>query len=459
MQASPALLRSFGLRASILLIISSIIGSGVFKKVAPMMAELGSSGWVLAAWAVAGLVSLAGALTVAEVAGRIAGAGGAYDYLREMYGEAVAFLYGWGCFAVIETAAVSSIAYVFAESVHAVIPLPDLLPGVLPNAGIKLVAISLVLILMGINIRGAGAGGWISKATTATVVLSLMAIIVLGLTSAAGNMAHFAPESALPPARSRFDAFFVAMLSAFWAYKGWMSLSFLGAEIKDPLRNIPRAFGLGVLAVIAIYLLVNAAYLYVLPPAALAAVHASGSQIAAIAAMEQVLGSGGRWFIAVLILISTLGCTNATLLMTSRIGYAMAGRKLFFPAAGRIHPRYSTPAAALLMQGGWACILILSGSFDQLTDMLVFAEFIFYGLIAAGVFLLRKKHAAASAYRTPGYPLTPALFALFCLVLVTVTLYSRPWEALAGLGLILTGLPFYFYWKKQLNSRDSSANA
>lgn len=459
--------RSIGLPMAIILTISSIIGSGVFKKVAPMMAELQSPTWVLLAWVLAGLVSLAGALSVAEISGQIADSGGAYVFLREIYGKTVAFFFGWGNFAVIRTASISSIAYVFAESVHALFPVPETDPALaswtflgflhpLDNLGVKLIAIFLIALLTLVNYRGLRYGSLLSRYTTGTVVVSLVAIVALSLLSGKGDISHITQhaatfETATGSGFSFFALFFSAMLAAFWAYEGWITLSFIGEEIKDPHRNLPKAIFWGMMAVIGIYLSVNFAYMFVLPAEDLIAVHQSSNQVAAIAVVSHIIGPIGRLLIAALIIVSTFGCTNTTILLAARLYYKMAQNKEFFKAAGEVHPKFHTPGKALLMQGVWASVLILSGSFDQLTDMLIFASFIFYGLSAFGVFILRRRNGGVrpETYQVPLYPVLPALFVLFCIVLVIITLYNRPGEAAMGLLLILTGAPLYYRWNKK----------
>ena len=240
------------------------------------------------------------------------------------------------------------------------------------------------------------------------------------------------------------------MLAAFWAYEGWITLSFIGGEIHNPNRNLPLAILFGMLGVIAIYLSVNFAYMYVLPAEEMISVHESQNKVAAIAVIERIIGPVGRLLIAGLIIISTFGCTNTTILLAARLYFKMAQNKEFFQSAGTVHPRFNTPGKALLMQGAWASVLILSGSFDQLTDMLIFASFIFYGLAAYGVFVLRKRRGGAPlTYRVPFYPVLPGLFVAFCIVLVGITMYNRPGESVIGLALILTGAPLYYYWKKK----------
>lgn len=436
------------------------------------MAELQSPGWVLLAWVVAGIVSLAGALSVAEISGQIADSGGAYVFLREIYGKTVAFFFGWGNFAVIRTASIASIAYVFAESVNALVPIPETneslaaisLFGIISpfaNLGVKSIAILLIALLTLINYRGLRYGSLVSRYATSTVVISLVAIVALGLLSGGGDISNVTTNTAKYATYegNTFEyiaLFFSAMLAAFWAYEGWITISFIGGEIHNPHRNLPKAIFWGMLAVITIYLSVNFAYMYVLPADELISVHESQNKVAAIAVIERIIGPVGTLFIAALIIVSTFGCTNTTILLAARLYYKMAQNREFFKAAGTVHPKFHTPGNALLMQGVWASVLILSGSFDQLTDMLIFASFIFYGLCAFGVFILRKRNGMApDTYRVPFYPVLPALFVLFCILLVTITLYNRPGESLIGLVLISTGAPLYYFWRK--NSTTTSA--
>ena len=470
-KAQGQLVRSLGLFSAIILVVSSIIGSGIFKKVAPMSAELLSPGLVLFCWLLAGVVSLFGALSNAEVAGLLADSGGEYVYYRRIYGRLFAFLYGWASFAVIRSASIASIAYVFAQSFNSLYALPVLPPQIarisllgifqpFDNFGVKLLAISLVWLLTGVNYRGLRFGGGVSSVVTGTVVVGIVLIVVAGLTVGGGSWVNIQTNAPDYVSRSWTDpslmnTIFTAMLAAFWGYEGWSSLGYIGGEIKNPNRNIPLALTFGVLSVIVIYLAVNFTYLYVLPVTDFVQIHDSKNTIAAVAVVNSFWGKTGVLLISLLILIATFGCTNTTILLSSRLYYKMANQGLFFKKADFIHPRYNTPSFALVMQAGWASVLVLSGSFDQLTDMLIFASFIFYGATTLGVFILRRQMPdAPRPYRVIGYPVVPGLFIIFCILLIANTLIERPREAGIGLFLIFTGLPFYFYWRK--NSHAAS---
>ncbi|MDH6056914.1 APC family permease [Umezakia ovalisporum] len=456
-----SLTRTLGLGAVVVLVIGNIIGSGVYKKVAPMAAELHSPGWVLVCWVLGGVISLFGALSNAEVAGLLADTGGEYSYYKKIYNRFFAFLFGWSLFTIIQTASISSLAYVFAQSFRVLVPMPELLSGLadfslggvfFPFANLteKLTAIVLIGLLTGVNMRGIKTGTGVSTAILVLVFAGIFTIVVFGLTSGEANLAPvFSLET---PADSpvTLSAIFTAMLAAFWAYQGWAAIGYVGGEVLDAKRNIPRGIAIGVLAVIATYLLVNVTYLSLISVPELEALYRSGGGIAAVEAVRKFWGSSGAVFISFLILVTTLGCANATILASCRPYYAMAREGLFFPPVAKLN-RASSPYNSLLFQGVWACVLVLSGSFDQLTDMIIFAVFVFYGATTLGVFILRKKMPdAPRPYRVWGYPVVPAVVVLFAAGLFANTIYSRPREAGIGIVLMLTGVPMY-YWFTRTN--------
>ncbi len=435
-----------------------------------MAAELHSSEWILLVWLAAGLITLFGALSNAEVAGLLADTGGEFVYLRTIYGRFFSFLYGWSLFTVIQTAAISGIAYVFTQSLNSIVPIPDLLPSLqhlniggifypFQNFGIKLTTILLILFLTLLNMSGLKSGAWVNKAVLIVVGAGLLVIVIAGLTGgqehAAGSMA-----ASHSPVRSTvtLSSFYTAMLAAFWAYQGWVSVGFIGGEVKDPHRNIPKGIILGVAIVIIVYLVVNYTFLRLLSIPQLVEINNSGNQIAGIEAIRGLWGKGGVLFISLLILISTLGCTNATILTGARPYYAMARQGLFFRGAGRLNSR-NVPSASLLWQGIWASVLVLSGTFDQLTDMMIFAVYIFYGATVLGVFILRRRMPDAHRpYKTWGYPIIPAIFVLFCVGLFFNTIITRPREAGIGLSLIMLGIPVYFFLLRRARNRNDSGD-
>lgn len=439
--------RSLGLRSAILLVVSGIVGSGVFKKVAPMAAELGSPILVLACWIVAGLVSLAGALTYAEMAGMFPQSGGEYVYFKKVYGRLFAFLYGWGAFTVMRTATIAALAFIFGQSLVNVTNSQ----GESAELMVKLIACSLILFLSFVNYRGVSFAEGLSRGLIYLTFVAVLIIALLGFQTPSGSISHLTQSvqdqvSSVP--RTLLGSLVAASLGAFWGYEGWNQIGYIGEEIKNPQRNLPIALGVGTSIVVAIYVLLNVVYLYVLPIDALAQLASTPNKIAAVEVVRQAAGWAGALFISVLILVTTSNSTNASILMPARIFFAMARDGLFFKSVAIIHPTYKTPSFAILLQSLWAIVLVWSGSFDQLTDMLVFASFIFYGATALGVIILRYKQPNLERpYRVIGYPVIPLFFLACCLLLVIMTLINQPREALTGLGLIATGLPFYWYWK------------
>lgn len=456
MNSSRNLSRTLGLQFAIVLVLGNIIGSGVYKKVAPMAGDLHSSGWVLLCWVLGGLITMMGALSNAEVAGMLAGTGGEYVYYKKIYGKFFSFLYGWANFAAIKTAAIASISYVFAQSLGGIFTLPPVLENLehlsllgvfFPFQGfnVKLIAILLIVFLTWINSKGLKLGAGISTILLLLVITGILIIVLFGGMSAEANFENVLSFETTTGEAVTMSAVFTAMLAAFWAYEGWNSIGFLGGEIKNPGRNLPLSIVIGLFLVIGLYFLVNMTYLALMPITELVAVDAANNKIAAVEAVKVFWSRGGVVFISVLILLSTLGCTHATIMSNSRTSYAMASEGLFFKKMAQIN-KSNVPGNALWYQGVWACLLVLSGTFDQLTDMLIFAAFIFYGATTLGVFILRKKMPDVKRpYKVWGYPVVPALFLIFCVFLISNTIMARPREAAIGLVLILLGVPFY-YW-------------
>ncbi len=457
MESASKLNRALGLRYVIVVVIGNILGSGVYKKVAPMAAELHSSAWVLVAWILGGVITLLGALSYAEVAGLLAETGGDFAYYKKIYNRFFAFLYGWSLFSVIQTAAISSLAYVFAQSLNSILNFPALLAqyadfsigGVfypLADFTVKLIAIVLIIFLTWVNAKGVKTGADLSRIILNLVYFGLALIIIFGLTSSQAHLPQSFDWATTDSRPITVSALFTAMLSAFWAYQGWVSVGFIGGEIKDANRMIPRGIFIGVSLVILIYLLVNITYLSLLPVDTLATIYKAGNQIAAVEAVKSFWGSFGGLFISVLIMVTTLGCTHNTILASARPYYAMATEGLFFKSVGKLNAA-QVPINSLIFQCVWACALVLSGTFDQLTDMIIFAVFIYYGATTLGVFILRRKMPTADRpYKVWGYPIVPAIFILFCIALFVNTVFARPREAMMGMTLMLAGVPLYFWF-------------
>jgi APA family basic amino acid/polyamine antiporter len=456
------LVRTLGLGYVVIFVIANIIGSGVYKKIAPMADELQSSSWILLVWIVGGIITLFGALSNAEIAGMLADTGGEFVYLKKIYNRFFSFLYGWSLFVVIQSATISSLSYVFTQSLNSIIPIPEMLPSLqdftiggvffpFRDFGIKLTAILLIMLLTFLNMTGLKGGAWVSKVILLLVGAGLLTIVVFGLSSDVARPANFMNVKELANGTVTLSSFYTAMLAAFWAYQGWVSVGFIGGEIRDAKKNIPKGIAIGVFVVIAVYLLVNFTYLSLMSIPELVQVHEAGNQIAAVEAVRSFWGTSGVMFISLLILVTTMGCLHASIITGARPYYAMSRERLFFSGIGKLN-KHNVPGNSLLWQGIWASVLVLSGTFDQLTDMLIFAVYIFYGATALGVFILRRRMPDAHRpYKVWGYPVVPAIFVLFCVGLFCNTIITRPREAAIGLALILLGIPVYFLLRKKFS--------
>lgn len=452
---------------AIVIVISAIVGSGVFKKAAPM-AELLHMPWlVVLAWLLAGVIILFGILSIAELSALFPSSGGPFLWLEKIYGRRLSFFYGWSCFTVIQTAAIASVAFVFAGALDTFFPLPHLSAAAesvnflglypLKNIGAKIAAALLIITLTLVNIRGAKNGGNISLLFTLLILVAIIAIVFIAFFGAAGSTETLQSVSVGYPEHGFttfgfISAMVLAMRAAFWGYEGWIALGFIGDEINEPRKNLPRALVTGISIVILVYLLVNTAYFFVMPVDELiAGVQQNENSIAAVLVVDKMLGDGGAYIISGMILVSTFGCTNATILVSARIYYAMALKGMFFRKAAFTHPENKTPHYALIYQCTWACLLVFSGSFDFLTDLVVISGFIFFGLIVWGVVRLRKTMKdAPRSFKTPLYPFVPVVFVLFCVLLIVISFVESPYKSLIGLGLILSGIPFYGYWNRKL---------
>lgn len=448
-----------GFSTATFLVVSVIIGSGVFKKLAPMSQELGSPLLVILCWVVAGLISLAGALSTAEMVSMFPNSGGEYFYFQKVYGRFFSFMYGWASFTVIKTASIAALAYIFAQSLTSLFPLPIMgsssFLGIAITQAlfIKLLASLLIIALTLLNYRGAQFATKLSMALTYLMLTSIVAFIAFGFGSSQGSFTNITTPSQLPNAPdlhgfSLLKALFVASLGAFWGYEGWNGVAYVGEEVKNPKRNLPLALGIGTLIVMTAYVLLNIVFVYILPIDFF--IQLTPNKIAAVEVAGKLSGHIGMVLVASLIVVTTLNATNSTILTSARMMYAMARDKLFFHKAANIHPKYNTPDIALFIQAFWAIALVFSGSFDQLTDMLIFASFIFYGSTALGVIILRVKHPEYERkYKVIGYPFVPGLFLLFCAALFVITILNKPYEAIWGLSLIATGFPVYWWLNRK----------
>jgi basic amino acid/polyamine antiporter, APA family len=464
--------RSLGLNTTIALVVGGVIGSGIFMKPALMGSQLGSPLLLLSVWVVAGIITLFGALSNAEVAAMFPETGGQYVFFKKMYGNAFAFLYGWAAFAVFNTAGNASIAYVFSTYANVLMPLPQFdvsitqsiclhIPFVgnffpLENFGIKLLTIFLVLLLTAVNYFSVKQGGALQRVLTSLKAVAIIILIGGLLLSDKGNAVNISTNSiSMPQGMALVGAYMAAIAGAFWAYDGWNNITFVAGEIKNPQQVIPKSLFVGLSFCIIVYALVNLAYVYVLPINKLAASSFVASDAAAV-----VWGAVGGSIIALMVMLSTFGSANANVLATSRVTFAMAEENKWLAWAGKVQPKYNTPGNALLLNAFWTCILIISGSFDMLTDMLIFVSWFFYGMSALGVFILRKKMKTfLRSYKVWGYPFVPLLFVAFVVFFLCSTVYTDIVNYNKGttpvvnsvLGIIITctGIPVYLLSKKK----------
>jgi APA family basic amino acid/polyamine antiporter len=465
--ASPSshtatLVRGLGLTAAIAIVVGDVIGTGVYLKARVMTCNVGTPELVLAAWVVAGLLSLAGALTYAELGAMMPTTGGEYVYMREAYGRVWAFLFGWMRFFIGTTggcAALASGLAIFvnvlsagALSAHALrVPLWGFDMRLGAQEAVGAAAITAVTL---INCAEVTIGGRI-----ASVLASLKVALIVGLGTAAflyghGDWAHFgqsgaagACEGIALAARGGLAGFGAAMMAALWAYNGWNELTYVSGEISNPQRNIPRALVAGIGVIGALYIFVNASYFFVLPPERIASLATSSS--VATEAAAQFLGPYAGRLMAAALVVSIFSALQVATLVGARVPYAMAVDGLFFRPLAAVSPRTRVPVRALVAQAVWTIMLVLSGSFDALTDYTIFAILMFSTMLGASIFIHRiRRPDVERPYRTFGYPVVPALFLLVTVWLVINALVTAPGQSFAGLGLIALGVPFYWYWSR-----------
>lgn len=445
------------------LVVGIVIGTGVFLKTGVMTQDVGSPPLVMAAWIAAGALSLAGALSYAELGAMLPVAGGEYVYLKKSYGNAAAFLFGWQRFIVAGSGSNASLASGFAIFLAAFLPLNavwvrrevSLLGQTIdwqfgPR---QLVAVGAILFLSVVNCFSVALGGKVQSALTVLKVGGI-AFVVLGIFLFSGSADWSHLRTPVHTARwSGGAAFGTAMLAALWAYDGWNNMPMAAGEVQQPGRSIPRALIGGMLAVMAIYCLANLAYFYALPVEEVVTSNSTAHRAAlpvASKAASTFLGEYGGKLVAVAFVFSAFGALNGAILSNARVPYAMARDGLFFAKMADLSESTRVPVWSLGVQAVWSSLLAVSGTFDQLTDSLLFASWIFYGLVTSSVFVLRRKMPdAPRPYRTLGYPVVPAVFVLVSAWLVVNTLVEKRIESVTGLVLILAGLPLFFWFRSR----------
>jgi basic amino acid/polyamine antiporter, APA family len=426
--------REIGILGSTAIVVGTIIGSGIFLVPHNVATQVGSVFSLYLVWIAGGALALAGALSLAELGAAMPEAGGIYVYLRESYGKLVAFLYGWGSLLVIDAGSAATLGVAFGIYASAFLPLTSIEQKVL--AGL------VIAVLTVINILGVKKG---------TAVQTIFTIAKLGGLAIIIGCAIFLPPLApavaahpLPTTHTTFSTFGVALVGVLWAYQGWHQLSYTAGEVKNPSKVLPIGFFLGTAIIIAVYLAANAAYLHVLPLPVMAE-----HQRVAETAMEFLIGPRGARFVSALILCSIFGALNGTILTSARVYYAMARDGVLFKIVSRIHPKFQTPAVALLVLGGWSTILACIGSFEELYTYVIFAMWIFSAAAIAGVIILRRRLPDLHRpYKVWGYPILPIAFIIAALAIVANTLVARPIESGLVLAVGLLGVPLYYAWKR-----------
>jgi APA family basic amino acid/polyamine antiporter len=491
-QGTKLLVRGLGLMDATMIVIGSMIGSGIFIVSAKSATIVGAPGWLLAAWAIAGVLTIAGALCCAELAAMMPRAGGQYVFLREAYGSATGFLFGWSLLFVVQTGTIAAVAVAFAnfmgvltgrvsDSIYIIRPI-HLGSYAITLSTQQLVAILLILLLTFTNTRGLKTGKLIQNTFTFTKTAALIGLILVGLLlgwndrSAAhasswwnpwGN-AGWDPGSVQPGLLNTNWRWLVmllglAMVGPLFAQSAWNNVTFTGSEIREPGRNLPRALLIGCGVVVALYLLANLTYVVTLPLSAFPALQKPPNTVAT-ETMKAALGQPGMIIIAIAIMISTFGCNNGLILAGARIYYAMARDGLFFKRVGTVNARH-VPVTALVAQDIWASLLTLPRTvkagakhggieygnvYGQLLDYVVSADLVFYGLMVGAVIVMRRKAAEIERpYRTFGYPMVPIVYILIALALVLDLAYLTPMTSGIGYLLVLTGIPVYFLWRRQ----------
>ena len=436
--------RELGLLDATMINVGSMIASAIFIVPATVAAAVTGSAAMVLAWLLGGIISLLGALSIAELSAAYPEAGGQFAYLREAYGPVWGFLYGWANFLVINPAAIAAIAVGFARYLGFFVPLSA--------TEIQVVAIASILGLTALNCLGVRLGATTQNILTILKMAALGGLIAAAFVLPGGSTENFQP---LWPAGSPgqwFGRFGVAMMAVLWAYDGWIESTYVGSEIKNPEKNLPRSIILSTLIVIVFYVLASVAFSYVLSPAKMAT-----STLVASDAAQVTMGALGAGLVAAAIIISTLGANNGIILTAARIPYAMSRAGVFFRSQGIVHPRFATPVVALITQAAISTGLALWGTYDQLATYCVFAQVLFYALSATAV--IRLRYIAPDVprpYRTWGYPVTPLLFTACAVWLLGNTIIQSPKDAAIGAGLILLGLPGYWYWQR--SARLNQAN-
>ena len=450
----PTLVRGLSLMDSVMLMVGGIIGSGIFLTAGQIATAVHKPLYFLGVWFVGGLISLLACFAFAEMAAMYPEAGGQYVYLREAYGEFPAFLYGWMVFTVGQSGTIAALAVGFAEYFGAILPFASAHKPVATILGWTLtrghlVSTGAIILLTFINILGLKRGSALVNAATWAKFAAMGIFVLLGLAIGKGSWSNYAVSLPLdqPASLSHvISGFGVALIAVFWAFDGWVYVTWVSGEIKNPQKVLPRALLLGILLVGLIYMSVSVVYLYALPITQVA----NETTIAQAAAVALFSSNAAKWLGAT-IALSCFGAASSAILCSARVTYAMARDGAFFHAMGRVHPKYRTPAFSLLLIAAWSIVLALSGSYDQLYTYVMFMMILSYVAGVAALFVLRRRQPdVARPYLCTGYPYLPALYLLMAGAWALNSVWARPKETLVGIGIVFLGAPFYAFWRWQL---------
>jgi len=436
--------RQLGLFDATMIVMGGIVGAGIFANPSEVAHRVHTPFLILGVWVLGGLLALSGAFIWAELSTRLPGAaGGQYVYLREAYDPAVAFVYGWGLLLITQTSGMAAVAVIFASYFRA-------LTGVAWNES-AMAALAL-LTLTGVNCFGARAGSNVQNTLMLLKIAAIAALVIVGLAVAPPATAGLTTGALLgqPVSFDLFKGVGAAMVPIAFAYGGWQTATFVAAEIRDPRRDLSRGLLLGVSSVVVLYLAVNVACLRVLGPAGLDATTTPASDLVRIA-----LGKNGAHWIALAIIISALGFLSQSMLTAPRVYYAMARDGLFFASVGKLIGKAETPVVAIILQGFAAIVIACSGTYGEILNFEVTVDFIFFGMTAAALFILRRRHVGSdtATYKVPGYPFTPMLFVLFCAAIVLSAVLASPRNSAIALSIMLAGLPVYYFWSRFKQAR------
>jgi len=455
----PHLEKKLSLFDSTAIIVGSMIGSGIFIVSAEIARQVNSPGMLMLAWIITGVITLLGALSYGELAASMPKAGGQYVYIREAFGPMYGFLYGWTLFAVIQTGTIAAVAVAFAKFTGVFFPVISAGNHLIEIGSFSIntqqvLAITLIILLSVYNFRDVKAGAFLQNIFSISKVLALLLLVCLGFYfgyKGLGSTSHFHPAFPSIITLTTVGVFGAAMTGSLFSADAWNNITFTAGEVKNPQRNLPLSLFLGTSTVILLYILANFAYIYILPIDKIQ--HADNDRVATLM-METILGDSGKYFMAVMIMISTFGCLNGCILTAARVYYAMAIDKMFLRPAAKLN-KNNVPANSLKMQCIWSCLLCFTGTYNDLLNYIMFAVMVFYVLTISGLFVLRrKKPDLPRPYKAFGYPFIPALYILFAALVAIVMLIYQTRFSIYGLIIILIGIPVYFIFKR--NNKTTS---